>query len=325
MSTTAKKSRPATARPAKTGKAVTRPAASSNWKKISAQLQKSDQLTGKKRKADVQTTSNGKVAKSTVTEVKKPAKEDLWFADDIDEEDLKRAYGGAEKVSKEDLIQTMNESTGSQAKLGKYVAIDCEMVGVGPDAEESALARVSLVNYNGALLLDEYVKPLERVTDFRTAVSGITPKHLAQAITFKEAQQKTADIIKDRVLVGHAVYNDLKALMLDHPRALIRDTSRYKPFRKHAKGRTPGLKLLVKEVLDMSIQTGSHSSVEDARFTMLLYKKVKIEWDRSLSTQKSRELRLLRNGKNKKATMKNTTAVSVSKSAVADMADSDFD
>jgi hypothetical protein len=54
------------------------------------------------------------------------------------------------------------------------------MVGVGPDGEESALARVSLVNYNGALLLDEYVKPLERVTDFRTAVSGITPKHLAQ-------------------------------------------------------------------------------------------------------------------------------------------------
>jgi DNA polymerase III epsilon subunit-like protein len=81
------------------------------------------------------------------------------------------------------------------------------------------------------------------------------------AITFKAAQQKTADIIKDRVLVGHAVYNDLKALMLDHPRALIRDTSRYKPFRKHAKGRTPGLKLLVKEVLNMSIQTGSHSSV----------------------------------------------------------------
>jgi hypothetical protein len=52
------------------------------------------------------------------------------------------------------------------------------MVGVGPDGEESALARVSLVNFNGTLLMDEYVKPLERVTDFRTAVSGITPKHL---------------------------------------------------------------------------------------------------------------------------------------------------
>jgi RNA exonuclease 4 len=52
------------------------------------------------------------------------------------------------------------------------------MVGVGPEGEESALARVSLVNYNGAVLMDEYVKPMERVTDFRTAVSGITPKHL---------------------------------------------------------------------------------------------------------------------------------------------------
>jgi DNA polymerase III epsilon subunit-like protein len=81
------------------------------------------------------------------------------------------------------------------------------------------------------------------------------------AISFKEAQKKVADIIKDRILVGHAVYNDLKALMLDHPRILIRDTSRYKPFRKHSKGRTPGLKLLVKEVLSISIQSGSHSSV----------------------------------------------------------------
>lgn len=52
------------------------------------------------------------------------------------------------------------------------------MVGVGPDGEESALARVSLVNYNGAVLMDDFVKPQERVTDFRTAVSGITPKHL---------------------------------------------------------------------------------------------------------------------------------------------------
>jgi RNA exonuclease 4 len=52
------------------------------------------------------------------------------------------------------------------------------MVGVGPEGEESALARVSLVNYNGAVLMDDFVKPQERVTDFRTSVSGITPKHL---------------------------------------------------------------------------------------------------------------------------------------------------
>ena len=62
--------------------------------------------------------------------------------------------------------------------MGKFVAIDCEMVGVGPGGLDSALARVSIVNFNGAVLLDAYVKPLEKVTDYRTHVSGIHPKHL---------------------------------------------------------------------------------------------------------------------------------------------------
>lgn len=85
------------------------------------------------------------------------------------------------------------------------------------------------------------------------------------AITFKEAQEKVAAIIKNRILVGHAVHNDLRVLMLSHPTLLIRDTSRYKPFRKLAKGRTPGLKMLVKEVLGISIQSGSHSSVSKTK------------------------------------------------------------
>jgi hypothetical protein len=63
---------------------------------------------------------------------------------------------------------------------------------------------------------------------------------------------------------------------------------------------------------------------------MLLYKKVKGEWDRSLSSQKSRELKLIKNGKNKKTTVKKTTTVTVSKPAVAmhaasDIVDSDSD
>lgn len=53
---------------------------------------------------------------STVVE-KKQVKEELWFADDVDEEDLKRAYGGGEKAVKEDLIKTMDATTGTnQAK-----------------------------------------------------------------------------------------------------------------------------------------------------------------------------------------------------------------
>lgn len=53
--------------------------------------------------------------------------------------------------------------------------MDCEMVGVGPGGEESMLARVSIVNYFGKCVYDKYVKPTEKVTDYRTAVSGIRP------------------------------------------------------------------------------------------------------------------------------------------------------
>ncbi len=47
------------------------------------------------------------------------------------------------------------------------VALDCEMVGVGPEGERSALARVAVVNQDGNVLLDTFVRPKEKVTDFR--------------------------------------------------------------------------------------------------------------------------------------------------------------
>lgn len=56
--------------------------------------------------------------------------------------------------------------------------MDCEMVGVGEDGKDSVLARVSIVNQFGNVLLDKYVKPREQVTDYRTAVSGIRPHNI---------------------------------------------------------------------------------------------------------------------------------------------------
>lgn len=166
-------------------------------------------------------------------------------------------------------------------EIGKYIAMDCEFVGVGPEGKESALARISIVNYFGHVVFDEFVKPREKVVEWRTWVSGIKPEHMKNAITFKEAQKKTADILEGRILVGHALKHDLEALMLSHPKSLLRDTSRHLPFRKlYAKGKTPSLKKLTKEVLKISIQEGEHSSVEDARATMLLYKKEKTEFEK---------------------------------------------
>ncbi|KXS11890.1 ribonuclease H-like protein [Gonapodya prolifera JEL478] len=164
-------------------------------------------------------------------------------------------------------------------RIGKYIAIDCEMVGVGPDGSQSVLARVSLVNFHGYTLLDEFVKASEEVTDYRTEVSGITPKLLENAKAFKDVQKTVAELLADHVLVGHSLRNDLDCLLLSHPHRDIRDTSRFAPFRKLAKGRSPALRRLAKDILGLEIQTGQHSSVEDARVAMLLYRRFKKDWD----------------------------------------------
>lgn len=63
-------------------------------------------------------------------------------------------------------------------RLTKSVALDCEMVGVGPGGVESALARISIVNHFGKCVYDKFVKPGDEVTDYRTQFSGIRPHNL---------------------------------------------------------------------------------------------------------------------------------------------------
>ena len=170
----------------------------------------------------------------------------------------------------------VNEGVSQTALAGKYVGLDCEMVGFGPTPDQdSQLARVSIVNYHGEQLYDTFVRPQVPVTDYRTAITGITAKTLKEARPFKEVQQDVATLLTGRVLVGHALKKDLEVLMLSHPRRDLRDTSRHQAYRALSAGKTPALKKLAKELLGLDIQEGHHSSVEDARTAMLLYRKEK--------------------------------------------------
>ncbi|XP_011298283.1 RNA exonuclease 4 [Fopius arisanus] len=162
--------------------------------------------------------------------------------------------------------------------LTKHVAMDCEMVGIG-DGTESMLARVSIVNRHGACIYDKYVKPRETVQDYRTPVSGIRPHHLQNGEDFHVVQKEVADILQGKILVGHALKNDLAVLFLSHPKRHLRDTSRYNLFRSVSKGNTPSLKKLAGELLGIDIQGGEHNSVEDARTAMQLYVLYKDHWE----------------------------------------------
>ena len=166
------------------------------------------------------------------------------------------------------------------------IRLDCEMVGTGRDGKSSILARVSIVNRYGHVLYDSHVRPKEKVTDYRTLVSGVVAKDLKNAPEFEKVQQDVSDLLLGKTLVGHTLFFDFKVLMLNHPQRMIRDSARYKPFRKFG----PGLKKLCAQLLGLEIQEGAHSSVIDAQATMLLYIKFQKEWEENIiSSKKKRE------------------------------------
>lgn len=198
---------------------------------------------------------------------------------DIDPSAVTAAYGATTQKShspKDDINGGLHPSH----KVGKYLALDCEMVGTGPPPHaDNVLARASLVNFHGEQIYDSYVQAPQgiKVEDYRTFVSGIKPHHMrpGYARPFTEVQNDVANLLDGRILVGHALRNDLSTLLLSHPKRDLRDTARHPKFRIESRGKAPALRNLAKSELGLDIQTGEHSSVEDARAAMLLFQKEK--------------------------------------------------
>lgn len=253
---------------------------------VTLKIPETKQSAAPKRKKDSGKSSGEQTAKKKKVEETKPTEEDLWF-DDVDPDDIEATMGAeaADIMRKKQGIPKIKDAESVLVKekafegLTRAVAIDCEMVGVGPDGEDSILARVSLVNQFGKCIYDKFVKPTEKVTDYRTAVSGIRPQDIKDGEDVRTVQREVAEILQGRIVVGHAIHNDLKILLLDHPKKKIRDTQKYKPFKKTVKSGRPSLKLLCREILNVKVQQGEHSSVQDAQATMRLYTLVKKQWE----------------------------------------------
>ena len=171
-------------------------------------------------------------------------------------------------------LQTRQKTSDS-----RMLAMDCEMVeGV---TIEHMLARVSLVDYDGRVVYDAFVRPTEKVIDYRTAITGITAEVLGRkGEKFTVVRAKVMQLIEGKILVGHAIHHDFETLEMDRPEeSLIRDTCLFPPLRPPNRKQTPSLKLLAEYWLDKQMQSGAHSSVEDARTTMILYKRFQADWE----------------------------------------------
>ncbi|MCJ1474296.1 hypothetical protein MMC13_002954 [Lambiella insularis] len=158
--------------------------------------------------------------------------------------------------------------------VGRMVlALDCEMCQV--EGDEYALTRISIVNWDGEVVMDELVMPEKPITNYLTQYSGITATRLASVTTdLSNIQSRLLNLLTPRtILVGHSLNADLTAMKLTHP--FIIDTSIIYP---HPRGPPlkSALKFLAKKYLNREIQkhhgTTGHDSIEDATACLDLVK-----------------------------------------------------
>jgi len=186
----------------------------------------------------------------------------------------KEAASGKKRVIRRPKPRSCDDS------LTEIVALDCEMVGVGRGGHESKLASVCIVNAWGNQVYFSYCLPALPVTDYRTRVSGITPHLLVGAPCHEQVQREVAKLLYERIVVGHDLQWDFKALGFRHPRASWRDTARDLPrFFNRRSGGPRKLRELAWEFLGLTIQDGPHSPCEDARASLELYFRFKRQFE----------------------------------------------
>jgi RNA exonuclease 4 len=184
---------------------------------------------------------------------------------------------------------------GSEMALSRFFLIALmQMVGVGPEGLESAVARVAICNWAEEVILDTFVKVPVEVTDYRTFVSGIEAKDLDGdgAMPLMKVRKMVKNILHGKILIGHALENDLAALQIIHPWHDIRDSANYPPYMKEGEIdatvlRPRKLKELVRDKLGRDIQNlgEAHDPIEDARAALSLYKLERLEWERLIMKQ----------------------------------------
>lgn len=109
---------------------------------------------------------------------------------DITTENVPESAKKKKQIEREQNISNIKSQSIRNVIKSKYIGLDCEMVGLGLNGKESALARACCVDFDGNTIYDKFVRPKGFVTDFRTQWSGVRKSDLrkGEAISFEEVR-----------------------------------------------------------------------------------------------------------------------------------------
>uniref|UniRef100_A0A1I7T9G7 Exonuclease domain-containing protein n=1 Tax=Caenorhabditis tropicalis TaxID=1561998 RepID=A0A1I7T9G7_9PELO len=144
-------------------------------------------------------------------------------------------------------------------KVNLVFGLDVEMIHTENGLEA---ARISLVDVNRRVMIDEYIKPEGKIVHLNTEFSGIKSFHLEKAKSLEQIHNLLFQFMnRSSVLVGHGLSNDLKVLRLVHLNVI--DTAL---LIRSENGNMQSLKTIAKSYLNENIQwkEGGHDSVEDS-------------------------------------------------------------
>ncbi|TKR78098.1 hypothetical protein L596_018960 [Steinernema carpocapsae] len=161
---------------------------------------------------------------------------------------------------------------------GDLVAFDAEFIqkGTCEDDKEQRAARVSCIDANGRILIDDYIQIANsNVYDYLTKFSGIVDEDLdplkttRYLTTQKYTYMKILCLVEQKVtFVGHGLDNDWTTLKLFPPPSQTRDTV----YMFYQPSRLLSLSFLAWYFFGERIQQNEHCSVEDARMALRLYR-----------------------------------------------------
>ena len=188
-------------------------------------------------------------------------------------------------------------------KRDLYFCLRCGVVVVGKQGHDSAVGRVTLVNWENQVVFDRFVKVPLQVADYCTESTGITKKDLTSpmALTFDQARTQVATLIKGKILIGHGLEVDLSALGLAHPLSDVRDTATYAPYMAEVSDSATGTTVKLPRELASLVRSNFDRDVvgcpiQEAIACLDLYKLARKEWESELikmAQLKDRQLELV--------------------------------